>query len=136
MDAEDLVGDTTLKVLLNADRFDASKSFRLWVYTIMRNTWRNKCRNACVVEPFGDIPEAVVCYDPWKNTVHQESASIIEDYAKSSTCIMTALLYAKGYLYKEIADMQGVNINIVKSRIRQGRMAILKKLKPPNVSKR
>ena len=52
MDAEDLVGDTILKVLLNYDKFDTARSFRLWVLVVMRNTFYNRQRHYGVVETY------------------------------------------------------------------------------------
>lgn len=132
MDAEDLVGETVLKVLQNADSFDIDKSFRLWVLVIMRNTSRNKLRNIGVVTPFEHIPDRYVSEDPSAHFIVSESMNAVEEFAKSSACVRSAMLYAYGYSYSEIADMQGVTVNIVKSRILHGRRLVLKRL---NVSK-
>ncbi|MBO4551391.1 MAG: RNA polymerase sigma factor [Bacteroidaceae bacterium] len=128
MDAEDLVGDTILKVLLNADRFDVDKSFRLWVLVIMRNTYRLKLRHTGIVETFDKIPECYLEADPGKDIASCDSVALIEECAKSRVCVRSALLYAHGYSYSEIADIQGVSVNIVKSRILHGRRHILKRL--------
>lgn len=128
MDAEDLVGDTILKVLLNADRFDVGQSFRLWVLVIMRNTYRQKLRHTGIVETFEKIPECSLGADPGTDFSSCDSIAMIEEYAKSHVCVRSALLYAKGYSYREIADMQGVSVNIVKSRILHGRRLVLKRL--------
>ena len=127
-DAEDLAGDTILKILLNADKYDADKSFRLWVLVIMRNTFRSGMRNIGVVEPFGNLPECSFCDDPSAYTITSEYRSIIEGCARSSVSVRCALLYAQGYSYNEIADMQEVSVNIVKSRVHHGRKLIYRKL--------
>ena len=127
-DAEDLAGDTILKVLLNADKYDADKSFRLWVLVIMRNTFRSGMRNLGVVEAFGYLPDCSFCDDPSAYTITSEYMDIIEWCAKSSINVRSALLYAQGYSYNEIADMQEVSINIVKSRIHRGRKLIYRRL--------
>ena len=124
-DAEDLVGETILKVLLNADRFDAGKSFRLWVFVIMRNILRNKMRNIGIVETYWNIPDVIDCGDHSTRSMAGELLSLIEEHAKSSVGIRSVLLYAQGYQYREIADMMGVTVNIVKSRILHGRRRIL-----------
>ncbi len=127
-DAEDLAGDTILKVLLNADKYDADKSFRLWVLVIMRNTFRSGMRHIGIVEPFGDLPECSFCDDPGAYAITSEYMGIIEDCAKSSISVRSALLYAQGYSYNEIADMQEVSVNIVKSRVHHGRKLIYRSL--------
>lgn len=127
-DAEDLAGDTILKVLLNADKYDAEKSFRLWVLVIMRNTFRSGMRNVGVVEAFGYLPDCSFCDDPSAHTITSEHMGIIEECARSSISVRSALLYAQGYSYNEIADKQCVSVNIVKSRVHHGRKLIYRRL--------
>lgn len=127
-DAEDLAGDTILKVLLNADRYDSDKSFRLWVLVIMRNTYRIKLRHKGVVEHFEDLPDCPCFCDPCASTITDDSLRVIGELAESSVGVRAAILYAEGYSYHEIADMQGVSTNIVKSRIHHGRKLIARRL--------
>ena len=127
-DAEDLVGETILKVLLNADKYDADKSFRLWVLVIMRNTFRSGMRHIGIVEPYDNLPDCPFGNDPLTNTVVSEYMRVISEFAESSISVRSAMLYAQGYSYNEIADMQGVSVNIVKSRIHHGRRLILRRL--------
>lgn len=127
-DAEDLVGETILKVLLNAERFDVGKSFRLWVLVIMRNTYLSRRRHVGIVEPFSNLPDCKFDCDPAKNTILKEDMRIIDGLSEKSVGVRCAILYAQGYSYMEIADMQGVSVNIVKSRIHHGRMLIKRRV--------
>lgn len=127
-DVEDLVGETVLKVLLNADKYDPDKSFRLWVLVIMRNTFRSSRRHIGVVEPYYDLPEFPAGSDPFTKTVVSENMRLVSEYSESSVSVRCSLLYAQGYSYGEIAEMQGVSINIVKSRIHHGRRLVLRRL--------
>ena len=128
MDAEDLVGDTVLKILMYGGHYDESKSFRLWVFVIMRNILRNKRRNLGIVETYWSLPDVIDCCDLSKRNMATELISLIEEYAVSGVGIKSVLLYAQGYSYKEIADMMGVTVNIVKSRILHGRRRIIQLL--------
>lgn len=128
MEAEDLVGDTILKVLLYADRYEADKSFRLWVLVIMRNTFRSSRRHAGIVEAYDHLPDFQTEGNPSSHTIAREYMRIINECAKSSISVRSATLYAQGYSYNEIAELQGVNINIVKSRIHHGRRLMLRRL--------
>lgn len=128
MDAEDLVGDTVLKILMYGGHYDESKSFRLWVFVIMRNILRNKRRNLGIVETYWSLPDVIDCCDLSKRNMATELISLIEEYAGSGVGIKSVLLYAQGYSYKEIADMMGVTVNIVKSRILHGRRRIIQLL--------
>ena len=128
MDAEDLVGDTVLKILMYGGHYDESKSFRLWVFVIMRNILRNKRRNLGIVETYWSLPDVIDCCDLSKRNMATELISLIEEYAGSGVGIKSVLLYAQGYSYREIADMMGVTVNIVKSRILHGRRRIIQLL--------
>lgn len=128
MDAEDLVGDTVLKILMYGGHYDESKSFRLWVFVIMRNILRNKLRNLGIVETYWSLPDVIDCCDLSKRSMATELISLIDEYAGSGVGIKSVLLYAQGYSYKEIADMMGVTVNIVKSRILHGRRRIIQLL--------
>jgi RNA polymerase sigma-70 factor (ECF subfamily) len=130
MDAEDLVGDTILKVLLNADRYDIGKPFRIWVLVIMRNTFHNRLRRIGIVESFADLPECPCDEDPTRHYTLNENVATIEAYAKTSVCVRCALLFAQGYSYGEIAGIQDVTPNIVKCRVHHVRRLIIKVLKP------
>lgn len=127
-DAEDLVSETVLKILLNADKFDEARSFRLWVLVIMRNLYRSSRRHTGIVEPYSDLPDCTCGSDPATHTVVGEYMNIIRTRAETSVSVRSALLYAQGYSYSEIASMQGVGVNAVKSRIHHGRRLIMKSL--------
>lgn len=55
-DAEDLVQEVFRKLVheLPTFQYDAGKSFRAWLYTVMRTTWKNMCRQR-VVPPSEDM---------------------------------------------------------------------------------
>lgn len=127
-DAEDLVGETILKVLLNAEKYDAEKSFRLWVLVIMRNTYRSSRRHVGIVETYYDLPDCPFGSDPVTGAVVNEYMLIIRRLAEKSVSVQCAMLYAQGYCYNEIADIQDVSVNVVKSRIHHGRRLIMKSL--------
>ena len=127
-DAEDLVGETILKVLLNADKYDADKSFRLWVLVIMRNTYRSSRRHVGIVEPYDNLPDCPFGSDPVTSTIVGEYMRIVKRLAKTSVSVRCAILYAQGYSYNEIADIQEVSVNVVKSRIHHGRRLIMRSI--------
>ncbi len=58
-DAADLMQDTMLKVLDNADKFTDNSNFKGWVFTIMRNifinNYRKAARAATVVDTTDDL---------------------------------------------------------------------------------
>ena len=62
--AQDLVQDTTLKVLDNEAKYVDNINFKGWVFTIMRNifinNYRRQVRNATVVDTTEEIGRAHV----------------------------------------------------------------------------
>lgn len=127
-DAEDLAGETILKVLVNKGRYDSNQSFRLWVLVIMRNTFCVHIRHRGIVASSDKVPEVINYIDPCRCSIIDDEMSIVERSIRDSVSAQCAYMYAKGYSYKEIADAQGVNVNIVKSRIHQGRKMLIKRL--------
>ncbi len=58
-DAYDLLQDTTLKALDNADKYVENTNFKGWVFTIMRNifinNYRRVVRSATVIDQTDDL---------------------------------------------------------------------------------
>ena len=121
LDAEDLAGDTILKVLTHKNRYDPSRSFRLWVLVIMRNTFRIGIRHSGIVVTYDELPDTAHDNDPCRCCIVHESMEVIDECVVKSIGARSALLYAHGYTYNEIAENERVSVNIVKSRIHQGR---------------
>ena len=125
-DIEDLVSETIEKMLVSRDRFDSRKDFRPWAMIIMRNTFITQYnRRKCL--PFVGMDEEYMYASPY--TADQEIAvsriiSIIRDCARKSVAIECVMLYAKGYNYDEIAQILGIPIGTVMSRISNGRKMI------------
>ena len=125
-DIEDLVSETIEKMLVSRYRFDSRKDFRPWAMIIMRNTFITQYnRRKCL--PFVGMDEEYMYASPY--TADQEIAvsriiSIIRDCARKSVAIECVMLYAKGYNYDEIAQILGIPIGTVMSRISNGRKMI------------
>lgn len=122
-DADDLACDTIYKCLYNADRFDGTRDFKPWAVSIMENTYRTfLSRQKCV--PFvgyeDDFPKPSLDRADQLLLVH-DIEKIVNRCAEISVNIECVMLYVDGFSYEEIADLIGVKIGTVKSRIRNGR---------------
>ena len=122
-DAYDLLQDTTLKVLANAEKYDESTNFKGWVFTIMRNIFINdfckKRQTAAIVDTsdnifalglsdsLNEIPDG--CY-----TITEVNAMLIRfpSYLREPFSMHLA-----GYRYHEIADHLTLSIATVRTRI-------------------
>ena len=132
-DADDLAGDTVLKLLLYEERFDDVRDIRPLAAVVMRNTfltWRTRMKE----EHAWDLPDRCGTDDAcWQAEMH-DTLSVLKRCASSSVCVDSVVMYARGYSYDEIATRLGVPVGTVRSRISSGRSLIATTLK--NVSKR
>jgi len=133
--AEDLFQETFLQVHIAIDSFDETRSFRPWVFTIAANKardWlrRNNQRQAAALsarldEASGDGPSFVVLLEADLPMPSQTVESLeIQELVKQSVAEMPAhlreillLAYFDRFAYKEIAQMLGVPLGTVKSRL-------------------
>ncbi|MBJ2189154.1 MAG: sigma-70 family RNA polymerase sigma factor [Muribaculaceae bacterium] len=122
-DADDLASETIYKCLNQGRRFDRSRNFKPWALTIMENTYITQYnRRRCVMFTGLDA------YDPYSGSEAadqrasvKQMLSVIRKCARKSVSIECVLLYAKGYCYDEIADIVGIHVGTVKSRVAAGR---------------
>lgn len=129
--ADDLAGETIYKILRSKDRFDGNRAFRPWALRIMANTFiTDYNRRQCL--PFISLD------DEYVTCVCDESADqlmrlntvwrVIAESRRRSVNIECVLLYAKGYDYEEISQMQGIPVGTVRSRISNGRRMLREEL--------
>lgn len=122
--AQDLVQDTTLKVLDNEAKYVDNVNFKGWVFTIMRNifinNYRRQVRSATVVDTTEDLyhlnlsQESGLATPEGSFAAKEISAAInafTDEYREPFT------MYIAGYKYSEIADKMGLPLGTVKSRI-------------------
>jgi RNA polymerase sigma-70 factor (ECF subfamily) len=142
-DAEDLVQDTYLKAFRAADTFEPGTNLRAWLFTILHNTARNRVRDrardtvtvdseavdqAADTGRFGtatpvDTPEALLL----RNTLTPELQSAVDelpDVFREAVWLRDV----EEFSYAEIAEVIGVPVGTVMSRISRGRRLLFDKL--------
>lgn len=134
-EAEDLMQETNLRVLDNQDKYVENTNFKGWVFTIMRNTfidnYRRMVRNRTTLDATEELyhlnlpqnsgydsPEAA--YGVKEITMMINSFS--EEYRQPFS------MFVSGYKYEEIADVLGIPLGTVKSRIFYARRRLKKAL--------
>lgn len=122
--AQDLVQDTTLKVLDNESKYVDNINFKGWVFTIMRNifinNYRRKVRNATVVDTTEDLYHLNLSQEsglatPEGSFAAKEISAAINEFSSEYKVPFT--MYIAGYKYSEIAEKMGLPLGTVKSRI-------------------
>lgn len=134
-DAQDLLQDTTLKVLGNQEKFVDNVNFKGWVLTVMRNIFINNyhkvVRTQTLVDQHADLYNLEVMSEsgfdsPDASYQLQEINRAIENL--NDDLRIPFSLYLGGYKYHEIGDQLGLPLGTVKSRIFFARQELQKKL--------
>jgi RNA polymerase sigma-70 factor, ECF subfamily len=135
--AEDLVQETFIRVYRHIHRFDQSKKFSTWIYTIAsnlaKNELRNRSRNPLVL--FQTIKKNWGADDrplEWEDSTYRPDDlfrkrhlkqlvdSVVEELPTHHREVFV-LREIEGKTYEEIADITGCNLGTVKSRLNRAR---------------
>lgn len=135
-DANDLLQDTTLKVLDNQEKYIDNVNFKGWVMTIMRNTFINNyhrsVRTCTMINKEADLYNIDTINDSGFLTpdgccdleeINKAIDSLGEEYKTPFS------LHLGGYQYSEISEMLEIPLGTVKSRIFFARQELQKMLK-------
>lgn len=137
--AEDLVQETMLKAYRAWHRYEKGTNARAWLLTILRHTFINLYRREKTRGPQVDVGEIeehtifrdVQDVDPegrfFDQIVDDEVLAAVEALPDEfrEAVILSDL---EGLTYAEIAEVLGVPVGTVKSRLYRGRQALQKKL--------
>jgi len=135
-DAQDLLQDTTLKVLNNQEKFIDNVNFKGWVLTVMRNIFINNyhkvVRTQTIVDSSADLYNLDVTNDSGFNSPDssyqiQEISNAIEQL--NDDLRVPFSMFVTGYKYHEIAEKLNLPLGTIKSRIFFARQELQKVLK-------
>jgi len=135
-DAADLTQEVFVKVFRGIRGFHGESSLRTWIYRIAlreasnQRRWWARHKQQEFTE--GDCSNPVRLKDmlvdpsesPYDAAVHEETRARVEAaLAKVPEPFRTTLILRdiEGFVYEEVAEMQGVNLGTVKSRLVRGR---------------
>lgn len=142
-DAEDLVQETMLKAYRFFDKFEEGTNCKAWLFKIMTNIFINNYRSKSKAPQsltfddiddsflFGQLAKNKSVSDPeteffskiFDNDVREAINDLPEDFR-----IVVILSFLEGFAYQEIADITGLQIGTVKSRLHRGRKLLQKAL--------
>jgi len=120
--ADDLVQDTLVRALRSEHLFHGG-DVRSWLYTILTNLNRNRLRSLArrpVLSPLGDNDAADQSGpEAGQRDIERALATLVED--QRNALLLVAL---EGLSYREVAEVQGVPIGTVMSRLARARAQI------------
>lgn len=145
-DAEDLLQETSLKAFQAFGQYEDGTNLRAWLYKIMVNTFISSYRKAkrqpktvsevvpgAESEDFSlfdrlaaassETPEAVILDRIPDEKIKEALEDLPEQFRMA-----VLLADVEGFSYKEIADITGVSIGTVMSRLHRGRKQLQKAL--------
>ena len=142
-DAEDLVQETYIKAYRFWDKFEPGSNCRAWLFRILTNVfineYRSKSRSPVAASSddlddrflYGRLPETDLSIDPEQRMfssilledVNRAIESLPEDFR-----LVVSLSFLERFSYREIADITGLHLGTVKSRLHRGRKLCQKRL--------
>jgi RNA polymerase sigma-70 factor (ECF subfamily) len=141
-DAQDLVQDTYVKAFRSAKQFKAGTNLKAWLFTILHNTFRNRRRDSGR-DPIDVDSERVELAAPVDPAATPEEQMIREVMAPDLQEALDALPETfreavwlrdvEEFAYTEIAEMLGVPVGTVMSRISRGRRMLYERLGAKNL---
>ncbi len=144
-DAEDLVQETYIRALRFREQFTLGTNMKAWLFRILTNTFINTYRRKTAQPEVTDL-EGIDEFSLYRRMADDRAASSSPDpeaellnsvvdtevtdalEALPEKFRTTVLLDVEGFSYKEIAEMLGIPIGTVMSRLHRGRKFLQKRL--------
>jgi RNA polymerase sigma-70 factor (ECF subfamily) len=144
--AQDLVQEAFIRVTRHLLRFDRSKKFSTWVYTIASTLSKNELRNRSR-SPLVLFQRLTGNWDDDHRPIQFEDFSmrpddlfrkrylrrLVEDMVKELPehhRLVFRLRELEGKSYEEISEITGVNLGTVKSRLHRARNSFAQRIEP------
>ena len=136
--ADDLVQDTVIKAMRNANSLRDINKMKSWLFTILANCWRDHLRRQ---KPTDNIDECIFTDDD-SPELAQERQNITDIVQQAVATLpqgqrqVLSLVDLEGFSYAEVAEIVGIPAGTVMSRLNRARKALseqLLELKEENV---
>jgi len=129
-DAEDLVQETLLKALSNLEKFEEGTKLLSWLFTVMRNTFCTRYKNArregpATTEAIFDRV-SVAPSQEWSVAVRELDSAMAHLSADQKHVLMQVVVL--GDTYEAAASEAGCAVGTIKSRINRARNRLIANL--------
>ena len=129
-DADDLTQATLERALSARRQWQPGTRLDSWLYRIMRNLWIDTARSRSRKARFEASPEAAetIGVDPrpgMEASVELQRVMAAMSRLPDEQREVVALILVEGFGYREVAEMLGLPIGTVSSRLVRGRSALL-----------
>ena len=124
--ADDLVQETLMKAWAARLRFQAGTNMRAWTFIILRNLYLSQMRRARFKGEWDDLTADKILAAPASQDRHVELADMQRALLMLPQPQREALILvgAGGFAYEEAAEICGVAVGTIKSRVARGRVAL------------
>ncbi len=124
--ADDLVQDTIIKAWTNIDKFQAGTNMRAWTFIILRNHYLSQMRRSRFRGDWDDLTADRILAAPASQDKHVELSDMQRALLQLPQPQREALILvgAGGFAYEEAAEICGVAVGTIKSRVARGRAAL------------
>lgn len=135
-DAEDATQDAFIKAYENLRRYDLSRRFSTWIFTIVSNGCKNRLRRERLSRRVPDATDVAGGADPAMETVLEERGRLIKEGLGALGFKYRAPLVLRYYSelnYREIAQILGLPEGTVKTRLHRGKAELKRILEQKGV---
>jgi RNA polymerase sigma factor (sigma-70 family) len=124
--ADDLVQETMLKAWAARDRFQSGTSMRAWTFIILRNIFLSNMRRNRFRGEWDDLTADRLLAAPAGQDKQLELADVYRAMQLLPPAQREALILigAGGFAYEEAAEICGVAVGTIKSRVARARVAL------------
>ncbi len=134
--ADDLVQETLMKAWNHKNSFEAGTNLRAWLYTILRNEFYTQMRKRRREIEDADGAYSSKVATPGEQEGHLEMTDLRNALAQLPDDQREAVILvgASGFSYQEVAEICGVAIGTVKSRVSRARERLVTLLGADQIS--
>ncbi|MCX5514812.1 RNA polymerase subunit sigma-24 [Kaistia algarum] len=123
--AEELVQATCLRALERAEQFQSGTRLDRWLFTILHSIWINDLRARRVRHGTGEVDAEIALVVDGAHEIETNilAAQLLERIGRlpEAQRETVLLVYGEGYAYREAADLLGVPIGTIMSRLAAAR---------------